>query len=220
MIVKKKNPLLSSQSFNEDSTISYLFTSLDSGNYNFDIAEGCSVELTIIDLSLKAFNLALSFNVGKGAELKVNIASFLYGEDDKKFDVYVEHTGEKSSSLVKFAGVNSSKGKLTFIGTSKIPNGIRKVETRQEGRINNLVEGAKSEVSPVLLIKENDVKASHGAALGAYNPDVIFYLQSRGLTLEESKKLIIMGTLLPLINRLQDEKLIDEVNTFFKEKEI
>ena len=101
-----------------------------------------------------------------------------------------------------------------------IPNGIKKVETRQEGRINNLSSSAKSEVSPVLLINDNDVKASHGAALGAYNPDALFYLTSRGISIEESQKLIIKGTLSPIINKLHDESLIKEVNDFFRDRKL
>ena len=108
------------------------------------------------------------------------------------------------------AGINSGEGKLFFLGNSTIVNGAHRSDTRQEGKITNLNPLAKSEVSPSLLIKENDVKASHGAAVGAYNESELFYLMSRGLSLEESKKLITYGSLLPIIESLGDEKLVEE----------
>ena len=66
------------------------------------------------------------------------------------------------------------------------------------------------------MIKENDVKASHGAALGAYNPDVIFYLMSRGLSLAESKKLIMVGNVYPIIDSLQDESAKQKAKSYME----
>ena len=59
------------------------------------------------------------------------------------------------------------------------------------------------------MLKDNDVKASHGAALGTYDGDVLYYLTSRGLSLSESKRLVTNGYLLPIVESLQDEKAIE-----------
>ena len=220
MTSSQKNPYLSDEIISTDQTSAYLFTELNDGEYHFVVDETHSLDLTLIDLSSSKFNLKLLIDLKRDAHLSLSIASFQYLNLNKTFDIYVRHLGDASSSFVRFAGINSSDNKLTFIGTSLIPNGIKKVETRQEGRINNLSSSAKSEVSPVLLINDNDVKASHGAALGAYNPDALFYLTSRGISIEESQKLIIKGTLSPIINKLHDESLIKEVNDFFQDRKL
>ncbi len=221
MISSIKNPVLQKEvNISSDQTLAYLFTELSSGEYHFIVEEDQNLDLTLIDLSDCGFTFKLLFDLNRNAHLNLSIASFQYADSDKTFDIYVKHIGDASTSLVKFAGINSSANKLTFIGTSLIPKGVKKTETRQEGKINNLAESARSEVSPILLINDNDVNASHGAALGSYNPNALFYLMSRGLSLEESQKLIIKGTLSPIISKLQDENLIKEVNDFFQDKKI
>ena len=49
---------------------------------------------------------------------------------------------------------------------------------------------------------------------------IVRYLTSRGISIEESQKLIIKGTLSPIINKLHDESLIKEVNDFFQDRKL
>ncbi|UWF54743.1 SufD family Fe-S cluster assembly protein [Chlamydia psittaci] len=48
---------------------------------------------------------------------------------------------------------------------------------------------------PRLEILTDDVKASHGAAVGPLDPQQIFYMQSRGMTREEAQKKLVQGFL-------------------------
>ncbi len=104
------------------------------------------------------------------------------------------------------SGINLG-GDLFLIAEACVPQGAIKSETRVEGKIINLDEKARSEVSPKLLIGENDIKASHGASLGSYNDNDFFYLISRGLDSKEAKSLITYGIIIPLLNSIQNDKL-------------
>ena len=119
----------------------------------------------------------------------------------------VRHNGGGSWSRTAMAGINQDDGVLRFLGTSYIANGAHGSDTRQDGRITNLSPRSDSEVSPALLINDDDVKASHGAALGAYDPAAIYYMMSRGLTEEQSKRLITVGSLLPIVDSFADKGL-------------
>ena len=63
------------------------------------------------------------------------------------------------------------------------------------------------EADPVLLIEDNDVNAGHAASIGQVNPDQLYYLQSRGLTLMEAEILLTKGFLLPVIEKFPDQHL-------------
>ncbi len=215
-----KNPSLVDRTFSDSEEASYLFTSLSDTSLHYQIKDEAEVDLTLIDLSSEGADFHLVIDLFKGAKLHLQIASFLFKEKNKSINILVNHLEGDSLSRITFAGVNSSSASLVFRGTSDIVNGAKRSDTRQEGRINNLKAEAKSEVSPLLLIKENDVSASHGAAVGSYNPDEIFYLMSRGLSFSDSKKLIIKGTLLPIIKKLTDENLLNEALSFFEELEL
>jgi len=197
----------------EDSHFDYFFSQANEKNeysLSFDVKEGRNVDINIIDFSPSKLTLNLEVNLPFSSHANIQVASVCFDSGDKVVSVNVNHLGEKSFSRTTMAGINVGSQSMKFLGSSFIKNGAHGSDTRQEGKITNLSENAKSEVSPSLLIKENDVKASHGAALGAYNPDILYYLMSRGLSEGESKKLITYGNLLPIIESLGNKELVEQ----------
>lgn len=200
----------------EDSHLDYFLTqssSLEEGELVFYVAKDRHLTVTIVDFLESNLKLRVDASLAKNSSFEIQIASLCPDKKTKVFDVNVHHLDTDTYSRTKMAGINLGSGTLRFLGNSMIKNGAHRSDTRQEGRITNLSPLSHSECSPALLINDNDVKASHGAALGAYNPDVLYYLMSRGLSLEESKKLITYGTLLPIIESLQDKELINAAST-------
>lgn len=213
-----KNPTLKENNeitVTDDSTLGYFLDDKDKlpkGKVSFHLVlkENSKLTLTLVDYLNASFDLEVKADLSEGSVLSLNLASLCFKDNEKIFRFDVNHNEGSTYSRTKMNGVNLGNGTLKFLGSSFIKNGAHKSDTRQEGRITNLSAEAKSEVSPALLIKDNDVKASHGAALGAYNPTELYYLMSRGLSLEESKKLITYGSLLPIIESLNDKNLVTE----------
>ncbi len=177
---------------------------------NIFVEANKNLEIVLVDFSRSNLDVKFNIKLDRDASCIFKLATICFDSIKKKFDINVYHDGKHSYSRTNMAGINLGNGNLSFLGSSYIKNGAKGSDTRQEGKITNLSAESKSEVSPALYIKENDVKASHGAALGAYNPNVIFYMMSRGLTLEQSKKLITFGTLIPIIDSLDDQELIEK----------
>lgn len=186
----------------------------------FHVGENVSLNLLMVDFAYMNCHLDVKVDLKRGAKATLSLASLNSHEYEKIFNLDVTHQEVDSFSRVKMSGINAGKGVLKFLGNSIIVNGAHRSDTRQEGRITNLHPEAKSTASPALLIKENDVVASHGAALGAYNPDQIYYLMSRGLSMQQAKKLITFGTLLPIIEQLSDEDLINKAKTVLEDLSI
>ncbi len=202
----------SSLMITEDTHLVYFISERDKKDtfkMDISVSEGVSLKLTYIDFSLSDVDADFEISLNESSNAEISLAS-LNSSCEKLYRINVYHNGIKSYSRTKMGGINSGTGVMKFLGCSFIKNGAHKSDTRQEGKITNLSPDCKSEVSPSLLIKENDVKASHGAALGAYNPDHLYYLMSRGLTMDESKRLVTYGSLLPMIESAEDEGLIEE----------
>lgn len=198
----------------EDSSFGYFLSDSfeeKKSSLHFSVKKGKHLSLTLVDFTKSDLDIDFVIDLEENSEATLQIASIDSGNFTKIFRGNVNHNGIASTSLTKMAGINSSTGTLRFLGSSYIKNGAHKSSTRQEAKITNLSPDAKSECSPSLLIKENDVKASHGAALGAYDPEMLFYLMSRGISLEESKKLITFGSLLPIIESLEDKDLVTKI---------
>lgn len=204
----------------EDSTIKYFLTkgvSSPAQELFFEVEENTNLDLIIVDFAIKDIELSIKVDLKHNASANLYLASLDGNECKKIFHFDVNHLSSDTTSQVIMSGINSGKGVLRFLGNSFIKNGSHRSKTRQEGRITNLSSECKSEASPSLLIKENDVVASHGAALGAYNPEQLYYLMSRGLTMQESKKLITYGTLLPIIEKLDDEEYFNQAKKSLEE---
>lgn len=181
------------------------------------LKENATLDFTLVDFARTDFDYSLNISLKRGARVIFSLASLGFEDTAKVFHFNVSHEEGNTYSRVSMNGINNKNGVLKFLGNSLIVNGAHKSDTRQEGKITNLSIDCKSEVSPALLIKENDVNASHGAALGAYNPDELFYLMSRGLSLDESKKLITFGTLLPVLEKLGDQDIIEKAKASLQE---
>lgn len=201
-----------------DATIDCLLSGDKSGKYSKDyvVDENKECDFSIVDLSEGDFEAHIKLTLKKGSRCNVNLASICPPGKKKVFSIDVVHEEGSTYSRTKMAGINLGDGTLFFYGTSDVLNGAHGSDTRQEGKITNLSPGSRSEVSPALLIKDNEVVASHGAALGAYDPEAMYYMMSRGLTEAESRKLITIGSLVPVIEAMKDKELAQEAMKYLE----
>ena len=70
--------------------------------------------------------------------------------------------------------------------------------------------------SPQLEIANDDVKASHGVTISTLDELQEFYLKSRGLNSKLTESLMIRGFASEVIEKLEDQAMIDSVNKFFE----
>jgi len=70
-------------------------------------------------------------------------------------------------------------------------------------------------VKPDLEILNNSVKAGHGVAIGRFNDQEIYYLQSRGLNHQQSYKLLSRGFLSNLVNSSTSREIVNFVKKNF-----
>ena len=148
----------------------------------------------------------------EGAEAIWNLASLAKGKEKKIFVPSVYHKAPHTKALVRSYGINRDESHLYFFGESVIPHGSIKTSTRQEAKIIVFDPNCVGKASPVLKISENDVEASHGAALGRLNDEHLFYLMSRGLSKENAKRLITLGYLKPIEDHFDDELIKEKID--------
>lgn len=171
------------------------------------LASSSRLKAVLVDFSSGNFKASISVDVKEKASADFDLAASASGEDEKTFDIQVKHPEKEGRSHVKMMGVLSSSASLVFLGSSSIAKGAKKTWTRQEGKIADLSKDGKGEVSPILRIDEDDVKASHGAALGKIPDDSLFYLMSRGLSEKEAMSLMTIGYLKPIVEELSEDSL-------------
>jgi Fe-S cluster assembly protein SufD len=179
------------------------------------LQESAELEIAFVDFSSGDVEVSFDVEVNASAKARIDVAVAAGKKTQKTFDFRLKHIGGSSYSFTKMYGVLTDSAHLTFLGTSDIVKGARKTWTRQEGRIADLSVDGVGQVSPILKIDEDDVKASHGAALGKVNEEALFYMMSRGLSKDQAMGLMTLGYLKPIVMEISDEstrgKLLDFV---------
>lgn len=179
-------------------------------DWNFTLRKNANLNIVLFDLSKHDSNIKIYVDAEENTETNIYIASSTIN-DKKIFNVEVINNGRNGHSKVKMYGVNKGSGTMKFLGSTTIEFGAKKSDVRQDGRIINFSNSSDSEVSPKLFIKENDVKASHGAVVGSIPNSSLFYLMSRGISRKDAIDLLARGSFLTFVDLLSSEVVINAV---------
>jgi Fe-S cluster assembly protein SufD len=147
------------------------------------------------------------FCEGEGTRTVVNGAALLSGRQEANIVTAIDHMapGGETRELVKIVGAGRAHG--AFQGRITVRRGAQKVDAQQTSR--NLIVGRRAviDTKPELEILADDVKCSHGAAVGDLDEDALFYLAARGIPLGEARRMLIEGFLREAIERVEHPAL-------------
>ena len=205
----------------------------DDNNLTFDLADNSSLHLSML-AAQPVRNLKITANLGKNAEITIYFADFsieentsdviinlnkenakatwhlasLASQNDKKLiSVSTYHNSPLTFARVDNYGVAKESSKLVFSGTSHILNGSVKSKTEQNAKIMVFDPESDAVAKPILKIDENDIEANHAAAVGKISDEHLFYLTSRGLSVEDARLLITLGYLKPIFKGFDEDKV-------------
>ena len=76
-----------------------------------------------------------------------------------------------------------------------------------------LTDGARAESIPNLEIETGDIRgAGHASATGRFDDEQLFYLQSRGISEDEARRLVVVGFLSDIVQRIGIPALESELH--------
>lgn len=138
-----------------------------------------------------------------GAEL--SLCGMGIEDGDRRLDTYshVEHAVGHCHTDELFKYVLEGRSRGAFTGLVKVDEGAVKTEAYQSNR--NIVgsDEARMYSKPQLEIYNDDVKCSHGTAIGRLDEMQLFYMRSRGLAEEEARLLLKQAFLSDVIDRIR-----------------
>lgn len=145
---------------------------------------------------------------GEGAELDLTGVYACCGEQKVDFRITVRHLCAGCISHQLFKGLAEDEARVKFEGLVYVAAGAEKTEALQENHSLLLSENAFVQSYPQLEIYADDVVCSHGATVGSLDENEQFYMRSRGISLEEARRLQILSFLSPVLEGLPEKKII------------
>lgn len=148
---------------------------------------------------------------GEGAELQMLGMGIEDGR--RRLDNYtlIRHNVPHCTSHELFKYVVDGEAVGAFDGRIYVAPGAVKTEAMQANR--NLVTSPRARMfsKPQLEIYADDVKCSHGTAIGQLDAKQIFYMRTRGLTEEDAKTLLRQAFMADVIEPVRLERLRDRL---------
>ena len=199
-------------------TISFLVKEVPSTyKITVNVKGNSKVEAYFADFSSKKVNLSFIGNLLENdAIMNWHLSSLSASQDNKTFDISVNHIAPKTYARMDNYGVCKDDGKLVFSGISSILKGSKGSKTHQNSKIMVFDALSNGVAKPILKIDENDIEASHAAVVGKINDEHLFYLTSRGLTEAQAKELITFGYLKPIMNGFTEEEIKEEISSLIE----
>jgi Fe-S cluster assembly protein SufD len=117
----------------------------------------------------------------------------------------VEHQVGFCRTHQLYKGILSDESRVVFNGKIFIRKDAQKSEAYQTTKNLLLSQRAEVDAKPQLEIDADDVKASHGAAIGSIDPAELLYLQSRCIGRSEAVAMLCRGFADDVVLRLSDE---------------
>ena len=207
---------------NQDSNVTLSFIAeeeMKTSNINITVKGNATLNGYFADFTTKTLNLHCKVNlVEEGALCTYKVASLIAGDDRKFVDVSIDHISPKTYGKFDCYGICKDNGKITVAGTSHVFKGAIKSKAQQNSKIMVFDENSDATAKPVLKIDENDLEASHGAVVGKINDEHLFYLTSRGLSVETAKELITWGYLKPILEGFKEEDVKHHISSLIERR--
>ena len=133
-------------------------------------------------------------------------------------NIMINHLCKETVSDFANYAIAVDDAQMILNNNAKIVAGANKSVVRQKAKGLTLSKNAKIKAMPNLYIDEYDVIANHAASIGSISKEDLFYLMSRGLDEKEASKLIVLGFVQPLLDKIKDEDLRKEISSHFVSK--
>jgi Fe-S cluster assembly protein SufD len=141
---------------------------------------------------------------GSGAHADLYGLSYADAGQHLESQVYLHHKGSQTKGDVLYKGALQGEGaRSVWIGDVLIGPDAVGTDSYEANRNLVLTEGARADSVPNLEIETGDIiGAGHASATGRFDDEQLFYLQARGIREDEARRLVVLGFLMEIVQKL------------------
>ena len=177
------------------------------------LGKDCHAELVVAATGSRLAKVYMDVAM-MGAGSTARISGLIIGDGKQHFDFQSlqDHFAPNCMSDLLVKGALRDEAVSVYSGLIKIRKDAQHSDAYQANRSLILSPKAKADSIPKLEIEANDVRCTHGATMGQVDADQLFYLQSRGFSLEEAQNTLVHGFFQPVIDRIALEQVRQQIH--------
>jgi Fe-S cluster assembly protein SufD len=144
---------------------------------------------------------------GEGIDARVDGLYLAGGRQHVDNHTFIRHAKPHCHSFELYKGILDGHARGVFNGRIYVDPVAQKTDAKQENNCMLLSDDARINSNPQLEIFADDVKCTHGAAIGKTDDTSIFYMRSRGIPHQEARDLMVYAFASEVLERIGEAPL-------------
>ncbi|NOZ78114.1 MAG: Fe-S cluster assembly protein SufB [Acidobacteria bacterium] len=146
---------------------------------------------------------------GEGAHGEVLSIAFAGNGQHQDAGAKMIHLAPNTTSRIISKSISKGQGRSSYRGLVKMTPGATGCKSHVECDALLIGAEARSDTYPTMEIAENDVSVEHEARVSKLADEQLFYLQSRGLSEDQARLMIVNGFIEPFVKELPMEYAVE-----------
>ena len=155
---------------------------------------------------------------GEGAECTLNGLYLADGDAVVDTHTVIDHAKPHCPSHEVYKGILGGRSKAVFNGKIVVRQDAQKTDAKQTNKALLLTDEATINTKPQLEIFADDVKCTHGAAIGQLDDDAMFYLRARGIGEVDARSLLIHAFASDVLDGIAVDAVRERVQELMEDK--
>ena len=170
------------------------------------LTEGARAELFVANIGADYTRVEAEITLARGAHFEFGGVTIGGGDAVREFVTTTIHAEPEATSNQTVRSVHWGTGTGNFLGEIKVVKDAQKTDAAQDFKGLLLEAGASANAVPQLEIFADDVKCAHGATVGQLDEAARFYMAARGLSPEDTQRLLVQAFIGDAFVALDDEE--------------
>jgi Fe-S cluster assembly scaffold protein SufB len=154
----------------------------------------------------------------EGSDMRHTGLYFTEGSEHLDLFTTDKHEAGHTTGDTVWKGALTGESRASYEGLIEIVPDAQESHTYLQTHSMLLSPKAKADAIPSLIVKTDNVSASHGGTVGELDEEQIFYMTTRGLSRGEAVRILVEGYFEEVVMRLEDPGLEDLVRRRIADK--
>ena len=183
-----------------------------------ELADTAELEAVTVEAGSAKSLAKMEVNLS-GNESKANVYVLYFGHGASQLDMnYVlVQQGKNTEANLHVYGALLGEANKIFRGTLDFRHGSKGSKGYEKEEVVVLSSKVRNRSVPLMLSAEDAVEGHHAVSIGKIDENKLFYLMSRGLDMQEARRLVVEAAFNPVLDRIEDKDLYQELDEYIKE---
>lgn len=151
---------------------------------------------------------------GESSALSSDVGYLVGANEHLDMNFVAYHTGKKTESRMDASGVLRENGFKLFRGTIDFRKGCAGAVGNEKEDVLLLDDAVVNQTIPLILCEEEDVEGNHGATIGKLDEELLFYLESRGMSEEAVYEMMARARIDAIAGKIPDTGMREKIRAY------